>query len=77
VRGARLAVELTTNQYKAGIVSFLNVITAQTIALNNERTALTLLGRRLAASVALVRALGGGCSADVLEQYRLSRFGRN
>jgi NodT family efflux transporter outer membrane factor (OMF) lipoprotein len=76
VRGARHAVELTTNQYKAGIVSYLNVIAAQTIALNNERTAVNLLGRRLAASVALVRALGGGWSADVLEQYRVSRLGR-
>jgi NodT family efflux transporter outer membrane factor (OMF) lipoprotein len=77
VRGARQAVELTTNQYKAGIVSYLNVIAAQTIALNNERTAVNILGRRLAASVALVRALGGGWSADELEQYRVSRLGKD
>jgi 4'-phosphopantetheinyl transferase EntD len=38
-------VTLTTNQYKAGTVSYLNVITAQTIALTNETTAVQILGR--------------------------------
>ena len=60
VQAARHAVELTTNQYQAGVVSYLNVITAQTTAFNNERTAMNLLGRRLNASVALIKALGGG-----------------
>jgi len=73
VRGARVSVDLTTNQYKAGIVSYLNVVAAQAIALNNERTAVDLLGRRLLASVGLVKALGGGWNADLLDQYRLSR----
>jgi NodT family efflux transporter outer membrane factor (OMF) lipoprotein len=72
-RGALVSVELTTNQYKAGIVSFLNVIAAQTIALNNERTAVNVQGRRLAASVALVKALGGGWDAGALEEIRLSK----
>jgi len=66
VQAARHALELTTNQYKAGIVSYLNVISAQTTLLSNERTAATLLGRRLTASVALVKASGGGWSADSL-----------
>jgi len=60
VQAAQQAVTLTMNQYKAGIVSYLNVITVQTTALNNERAALELLNRRLAASVALIKALGGG-----------------
>lgn len=72
VRAARQSVELTTNQYNAGIVSFLNVITAQTIALNNERTLLNVQGRRFLASVQLVRALGGGWDAGALEAVRLS-----
>jgi NodT family efflux transporter outer membrane factor (OMF) lipoprotein len=72
VRAARQSVELTTNQYNAGIVSFLNVITAQTIALNNERTLLNVRGRRFLASVQLVRALGGGWDATALEAVRLS-----
>jgi NodT family efflux transporter outer membrane factor (OMF) lipoprotein len=63
VQAARKSVALTTNQYQAGIVSYLNVMSAETVALNNERTALTLHGRRLAAAVVLVRALGGGWRA--------------
>jgi NodT family efflux transporter outer membrane factor (OMF) lipoprotein len=64
--GSRLAVELALNQYKAGIVSYLNVLTAQTTALTNERTAVDLRARRLAASVLLIRALGGGWSVETL-----------
>jgi multidrug efflux pump subunit AcrB len=44
----------------AGTVSYLNVITTQTIALSNQITAVQILGRRLTASVLLVQALGGG-----------------
>ena len=65
VQGARHAVELTNNQYAAGVVSYLNVITAQATALNNERTAVNLAGQRLSASVGLIRALGGGWTAEV------------
>lgn len=64
VAAARESVELTTNQYKAGIVSFLNVVVVQTAALNNERTAVGILGQRLTASVLLVKALGGGWTAS-------------
>ena len=62
VRAARESVLLTTNQYKAGIVSYINVVTVQTTQLNNERTAVGILGRRLVAAVTLVKALGGGWS---------------
>jgi len=73
VKGARQSVELTTNQYKAGIVSYINVIAAQTIALNNESNAVNVLGRRYAASVMLVQALGGGWDARSLDAIGLSR----
>ncbi len=63
VRAARESVSLTTNQYKAGIVSYINVVTVQTTQLGNERTAMGILGRRLVAAVTLVKALGGGWSA--------------
>jgi NodT family efflux transporter outer membrane factor (OMF) lipoprotein len=66
VKSARESVSLTTNQYKAGIVSFLNVAIVQTSQLNNERTAVGLLGQRLAAAVALIKALGGGWDASEL-----------
>jgi NodT family efflux transporter outer membrane factor (OMF) lipoprotein len=60
VNAARESVALTTNQYKAGIVNYLNVVTAQTIALTNERTAISISGQRRNAAVLLVKALGGG-----------------
>ena len=59
VRAARESVTLTTNQYKAGIVSFLNVAIVQTAQLNAERTSVVLLGQRLTAAVNLIKALGG------------------
>jgi NodT family efflux transporter outer membrane factor (OMF) lipoprotein len=57
---SRQSVALTINQYKAGIVSYLNVITVQTTALGNERTAVDLQSRRLLACILLIKALGGG-----------------
>ena len=63
VRAARESVTLTINQYKAGTVSYLSVVTVQTALLSNERTEVGLLGRRLGATVGLIRALGGGWSA--------------
>ncbi len=66
VRAARESVVLTTNQYKAGIVSYINVVTVQTTQLSNERTAVGILGRRLVAAATLVKALGGGWSAAEL-----------
>ena len=59
VRAARESVTLTLNQYKAGTVSYLNVVTVQATQLGEERNAVNLLQRRLAASVGLIRALGG------------------
>lgn len=63
---ARRSVELTNNQYKAGIVTYLNVIQVQATALSSERAALDVLNRRLSASVLLVKALGGGWTAAAL-----------
>ena len=57
------AVELTMNQYQAGTVSYLNVMTAQATALTNEETEVELQGRSLLAVVHLVKALGGGWDA--------------
>lgn len=58
-RLARESVALTVNQYKAGTVGYLNVVQVQATQLNEERATVALLGRRLAATVALVKALGG------------------
>jgi outer membrane protein TolC len=59
VRSARESERIAINQYQAGTLTFLNVITAQTTALNAERAAIELRARRLNAVVALVKALGG------------------
>jgi len=66
VKAAQQSVDFTTNQYKAGTVSYLNVLVAQTIALNNEITALGIASRRMTASVLLVKALGGGWAVSSL-----------
>jgi len=66
VQAARQSTELTINQYKAGTVSYLNVVTVQATQLNNEASAVNVLGQRLVAAVTLVQALGGGWSNDKL-----------
>ena len=66
VKAAEESVRLTTNQYKAGTVSYLDVVVSQTAALNNQRTAVDIQGRRITAAVLLVKALGGGWSASQL-----------
>jgi multidrug efflux system outer membrane protein len=61
---ARQAVEISNNRYRAGLVTFLDVATAQTAALNHERNVAQLAGARLTATVNLVKALGCGWSAQ-------------
>jgi len=63
---ARQSLELTTNQYRAGLVGFLNVVVVQAQALAAERDAINLRGRRYAATLALVKALGGGFEASAV-----------
>jgi NodT family efflux transporter outer membrane factor (OMF) lipoprotein len=60
VRAANESLDHVVAQYKAGIVSYLNVITAQTTAFSNRRTELDLQNRRFSATVGLIKALGGG-----------------
>ncbi|AJO78403.1 efflux transporter outer membrane subunit [Pseudomonas sp. MRSN 12121] len=57
---ARDSQRLTENQYKAGLVAYLDVVTVQATALSNERSVLTLLQSQLVTSVQLIAALGGG-----------------
>jgi NodT family efflux transporter outer membrane factor (OMF) lipoprotein len=60
VKAAKDTLDIAKNQYKAGTVNYLTVITAQATYLANEQTVVNLLARRLTASVQLVQALGGG-----------------
>ena len=58
-RLARESVALTVNQYKAGTVGYLNVALVQATQLNQERSTVQVIERRLVATIALIRALGG------------------
>ena len=60
VAASRDAERIATRQYRAGTTTYLSVITAQNTALSNERIAVGLRGRRFTATVALIRAIGGG-----------------
>ncbi|WP_112069391.1 MULTISPECIES: efflux transporter outer membrane subunit [Herbaspirillum] len=60
VKSAQLAERLAMRQYQAGTVTYLSVVTTQATSLTNQRSAVTLLGRQLVASVALIKATGGG-----------------
>jgi NodT family efflux transporter outer membrane factor (OMF) lipoprotein len=66
VDAANEAVVLTINQYKAGTVSYINVMTAQSTALTNQVTAVQLQGSRLTSAVQLVTALGGGWNLEMI-----------
>jgi NodT family efflux transporter outer membrane factor (OMF) lipoprotein len=68
VVSARESLELFTNRYKGGVDTYLQVITAQTIALANERNQVDILRRRMDASVLLVKAMGGGWNIADLPQ---------
>ena len=60
VRAAERSLELSNNRYKGGVATYLEVITAQSTALSDQRVAVEIAGRRMAASVSLIKALGGG-----------------
>jgi NodT family efflux transporter outer membrane factor (OMF) lipoprotein len=57
---AERSLSILTNQYKGGLTIYLQVITAQAVELANRRTAADITTRQFAASVQLVKALGGG-----------------
>ena len=60
VAAAQHSLTLSQTRYRGGVTNYLEVTTAQSAALSDERTAVDLLARRMAASVLLVKALGGG-----------------
>ena len=62
VRAAAEALQIADDQYLAGTVSYLNVVSAQAASLNAERSAIDIAGRRLLAAAALIKALGGDWS---------------
>ena len=63
---AQESLQIFTNRYIGGADPYLQVLTAQTIALQNERNDVDILRRRMDASVLLIKALGGGWSVSEL-----------
>ncbi|HLW88102.1 MAG TPA: efflux transporter outer membrane subunit [Terriglobales bacterium] len=72
VTAAEHSLDLSKNRYTGGVTTYLEVITAQTTALGDERTAVQVSGRRMVASVLLVKALGGGWDAASLAKLDLT-----
>lgn len=64
VAAAEHSLALSNSRYKGGVASYLEVTTAQSAALGDERAAVDVLTRRMAASVQLIKALGGGWNAS-------------
>ncbi len=60
------SLRLFTNRYEGGVDNYLQVITAQTVLLTNQRNDIDILRRRIDASVLLVKAIGGGWDASQL-----------
>jgi outer membrane protein TolC len=73
VAAAKRSLDISTTQYRGGLTNYLQVITAQTSVLQNQRTAVEILTRRLVASVSLIQALGGGWDARALVATDASR----
>jgi outer membrane protein TolC len=68
VESARESETLSFNRYEGGLVTYLEVVTAQSVRLQNERVAVNVERRRLESSVLLIRSLGGGWNASSLPQ---------
>ena len=60
VAAAQRALDISLNQYRAGLISYLQVAIEQAQLLNNQRAEVSVAARRYAAAVQLIRALGGG-----------------
>jgi NodT family efflux transporter outer membrane factor (OMF) lipoprotein len=71
VAAAEHSLELSTNRYKGGVANYLEVTTAQGIALSDERVAVQIRGRRMISSVQLIQALGGGWNSSELPGGRI------
>jgi outer membrane protein TolC len=71
VEDARRALEIANNRYVGGVTNYLDVITAQTTLLNNQRLHTQLLGQQMVSSVYLVKALGGGWDASQIKDEQV------
>ncbi|PYX03692.1 MAG: RND transporter [Acidobacteria bacterium] len=68
VAAAQRSLDLSITRYKGGVTSYLEVTTAQSAALADQVTAVNILGRRMASTVLLIQALGGGWDRSSLPE---------
>ncbi len=71
VAAARRAVDIASDRYTGGLVSYLDVVSAQQTLLNSEQQLSAIQGERLVTSVLLIKALGGGWDASSLAAARI------
>lgn len=71
VDSSRRTLEIATSRYVGGLVNYLDVVNAQQNLLNNEQELAVIQGQRLATSVLLVKALGGGWDASSLSAVQV------
>jgi outer membrane protein TolC len=71
VADARRALDIANNRCVGGVPTYLDVITAQSALLSNERLATQLLGQQMVTSVALVKALGGSWDASEIQHEQV------
>lgn len=68
VEDSRKTLEIANNRYVGGVTTYLDVVTAESSLLQNERLATQLLGQRMVTSVFLVKALGGGWGSSEIQK---------
>lgn len=71
VQDAQRALDIANNRYTGGVTTYLDVVTAESTLLANQRLATQLLGQRMITSVLLVKALGGGWDASQLNNQQV------
>lgn len=71
VEDSQRTLTIANNRYVGGLTTYLDVVTAQTTLLNNQRLATQLLGQQMVTSVQLVKALGGGWNASEIQKEQV------
>jgi NodT family efflux transporter outer membrane factor (OMF) lipoprotein len=71
VTDAHRALDIANDRYVGGLTTFLDVITAQSVLLTNQRLSTQLLGQQMVTSVLLVKALGGGWDASAIQNEQV------
>jgi outer membrane protein, multidrug efflux system len=71
VEAAQRALKIANDRYTGGLVTYLDVITAEQTFLDTQRLATQILGQRLVTSVSLVKALGGGWDSSSLQAIQV------